>query len=250
MKRAGLWLLVVFLVPLVCEADISVKEKADQAWAARENPRQVMTAIRLYQELADKDPDDFDSRVKVAMSVYWLLEELEYEMDKDEKVRLYDRAINGCNQILEKDEDNVAAWHWLIWDMGALTLVKGIFSGWNLREAIVGTIMVAKGDADFHYGGVYLYWGRVIYETPGLMGRFLHFTDEDSVWLYEKAIEVEPRYLRSHYFLGETYEKLGRTGEAKKQYQYCVDTPDDVLPGMEPETRLYKKRAGKKLADM
>jgi len=243
MKRWMLWSALLVLAPLTCRAEDRLREMARAAWEARESPAQAIRAVELYQRLVDKDPDDFESRILVARATYWLLEELQYDMDKDEKIELYERAIKGCNEIIAKDEDNVAAWYWLIWDMGALTLVKGVFSGWNLREAIVGTIMVAKNDADFHYGGVYRYWGRVIYETPGLLGRFLHFTSDDSVWLYKRAIKVEPNYLRTHFFLAQTYEKMGRKEEAEREYRFCADLPDHALADMAPENRLYKRLA-------
>ena len=82
------------------------------------------------------------------------------------------------------------------------------------------------------------------------MGRFLHFSDEDSVWLYQKSIAVEPRYLRTHVFLAETYEKMGREEEARKEYQFCVELPDHALAGMEPENRWYKEIARKRLAKL
>jgi tetratricopeptide (TPR) repeat protein len=249
MKRLIGLCVAIVLLPAAGRAG-GLKDKADAAWAARDDVKQTLLAFELYEQLAKQNPNDFESRIRMARAAYWAMEELEADLSKNEKIDMYDRAIRACNEVIEKDPENVAAWHWLIWDMGALTLVKGVFSGWNLREGIVGTIMVAKNDVEFHHGSVYLYWGRVVYETPGLMAKFLHFADEDSLWLYGKAIEIEPDYLRAHIFMAETYEKLGRKEEAKKEYRFCVDLPEDALPGMEPENRLYKKLAAERLKDL
>lgn len=238
------------LLPLTCNAEDNLKARAEAAWAAREDVSQALIAVDLYKQLAAKDSDDFESRICLARAAYWALEEQRADLDKKKKIEIYENVIKRLNEILAKDEDNVEAWYWLIWDMGALTMVKGVFSGWNLREGIVGTIMVSKTDVNFHYGGVYRYWGRVIYETPGIIGRFLSFNNEDSVWLYKKAIVIDTRYLRNHFYLAETYEKMGWKNEAIKEYEFCVNLPDDALPSMVPENRLYKRLSRERLEDM
>ena len=250
MKQTMLVVGLLVLLPVLARADGDLKSRADAAWEARENPAQARVAVDLYQQLAAKDPADVESRLRVARGTYWLLEELKVEMEKEQKTALYDRAIKGCNDIIARDEDNVGAWYWFMWDQGARTLINGVFSGWDLRAAIVGTIMVAKGNVNYDSGGVYRYWGKVIYETPGLMGKFLHFSGADSVWLYRQALKVEPKYLPTHLFLAETFEELGRAADAKKEYQFCVDQPDNTLPLFGPETRLYKRLAREKLAKL
>ena len=247
MKRwLVLFLLAAFFSGNARAAD-PLAATAAAAWEKRADVTQALLAVDLYHRLAAADPKDFDSRLRVARGVYWILAELETPLDKDEKLRLYEQAIQGCNEIIARDENSAGAWNWLMWNMGAYTLERGIFSGWNLREAIVGTIMIAKTDVNYDFGGVYRHWARVIFETPGLMGRFLHFTDDDSIWLYKKAIAVDPKYAQNHFFLGETYEKIGRPAEAKKEFDFCAALPDDALPDRVPETQLYKKMAAEKL---
>jgi tetratricopeptide (TPR) repeat protein len=250
MKRWRFVSLILALFPLICNAEDVLKARAEAAWAAREDVNQALLAIELYEELAAQDPNDFESRVRLARVAYWAITEMEADLEKSKKIEMYENAIRRLNEIIERDEDNVPAWYWLVWDMGALTMVEGVFSGWNLREGIIGTIMVSKADVNFHYGGVYRYWGRVIYETPGLMGRFLHFTDEDSIWIYKRAIAVEPNYIRNHFYLAETYQKLGRKEDARKEYEFCVKIPDDALPEIVPETRFYKRLATERLERM
>jgi len=250
MKRTIQLCVIAIFIPMIVQAQTDLKARADAAWAGRGNPEKALLAIELYAQLVAKNPNDFNSRIRLAQATYWAVEELKVDIPKKKKVELYNRAIKACNEIIARDEENVAAWYWLMWDMGARTLVKGAFSGWNLREAIVGTIMVTKKDVSFHYGGIYRYWARVIYETPGLMSKFLHFTNEDSVWLYKRAIAVEPKYLRTRFYLAETYEKMGKKEDAKREYRYCANLPDNAIPELTPETRLYKRLAKERLKKM
>lgn len=249
MKRWMGWCVVLLLVPVVGAAADDLKSKADGAWAGRENPAQTMMAIQLYEQLATQNPSDPAVRIRLATAVYWAVEQ-DPKMPSDKQVAILEKGIKACRQILAKDENHVEANYWLMWDLAAETLAKGVFSGFAFKEAIVGTIMVAKGNVKYWYGGVYCYWARVIYEIPGLLGKFFHFTDDDSIWLYKHSIAIETRYLKNHFFLAETYQKAGRKEDARKEYQFCLNQPDYALPEVTPENRFYKKLAKEGLAKL
>jgi len=250
MRRLIRLILVLVLAPTVSSAKDDLKTRAEAAWLARDKPEQALLAIDLFKELSRQNPNDFESRIFQARAAYWVLEEMRLELDKSQKIKMCESAIQGLHEILGKDEENVAAWYWLVWDLGALTMIKGPFSGWSLKEGIIGTIMVSKGDVNYHYGGIYRYWGRVIYETPGMMKKFLHFADGESVWIYQRAIKAEPKYLRNHFYLAETYEKMGQKDQARKEYEFCASLPEGALPEIIPETRFYKRLGREKLDNL
>jgi len=247
MRKPGLIMLLGLLLPLVCRPGPDLADRAQAAFQGRGDPAKALLAIELCDQLARQNPGDLDSRIKVGRLVYWVIEEQKSVTERSRKIELFEKAIKNLREVIDKDEDNVAAWHWMMWDMGALTLAKGVFSGWNLKDGVIGTIMVSKGDVNFFYGGVYRHWARLIYETPKIMSRFLHFTDLDSIWIYKRAIAVEPNYLLNHFWLAETYEKIGRRQEAGEEYEFCANLPDGALLDMVPENRLYKKLARERL---
>lgn len=249
MKNRFAWALMFFVWPASAGAADDLQSRAETAWAGRENPARTLLAVQLYEQLANKNPADFSSRVRLAQAVYWAVEQSP-NLPSEKSVPLLEKGVKACREVLAKDENNVEANYWLMWNMGALTLARGIFSGFAFKEAVVGTIMVAKGNHKYWYGGVYCYWGRVIHEIPGLLGKFFHFSPEDSVWLYQHAIAIEPRYLRNHFFLAESYEKMGKKEEARKEIQFCLNQPDNALPEIVPENRFYKKLAREKLAKL
>jgi hypothetical protein len=256
MKKVIFLLILLFPISGICQQ--SLKKKADQAWAQRDDPQKAMLAFLLYDKLARDNTDDIDAKIMTARAGYWVLEIDEIlaglgerpRMSKNEQVKIADKGISACRKILKTDDKHMEASYWVIWNMAARTLAKGIFSGFAFRDSIVGTIMVSKADVTYQYGGIYRYWARIIHEMPGLLGKFFHFTDNDAVKLYKEAIEIEPAYLRNHFWLAETYEKMDLKKMAVSEYKFCIEQKDGALPELDPENRLYNKWAAKRLEEL
>ncbi len=249
---------MVLLFPFTVTAQDDLRERAKEAWQHRDDLDRAQEAAGLYEKLAEEDPADTDVRIRLARATYWVIEADEilsgvrdtHRMGKNKQAMYADKGIAACREVLDIDSENHRAHYWMIWNMAARTLAKGLFSGFAFKDSVLGTIMVSKADHSYMYGGIYRYWARIIYEMPGLLGRFFHFTDEDSVTFYKKSIAIQPNYLRTHFWLAETYEKRGREKKARKAYQFCVDLPEGSLPEVAPENRLYRLWAEKRLEKM
>jgi len=235
-------LAALLLAPFSGDAADDLLARADAAWAGRDNKAQTLIAIQLYEQYAAKNPADAAVRIKLAHATCWAFEQ-DPEMGKDKIIALMEKGIKACNEVLAKNEDDPGANYWLMWNMAGKTLMKGVFSGFAFKEALVATIMVSKSDVGYEYGGVYCYWALVINSLPALLGRFFHFSNDDAIWLYQRAIKIEPRYLRNHFFLGAANQLGGKKDLARKEYQFCVSQPDDALPAAVPENRLYQRLA-------
>jgi hypothetical protein len=240
------------MAPFLCRAEEDLKSRTKAAWAKRGDPAKAKLALDLYEKMAAKDPDDFDSRIKLAKAAYWVVEmdDQTQAMSKDQKVKISNKGVKACKEVLVKNEDHVGASYWLMWNMAARTYNKGIFSGFAFKDSIVCTIMVAKGDINYEYGGIWRYWARVIFEIPSLLGKFFHFTDEDTIWLLKRSLDVNPNYLRTRFWLAESYEDMDKDDLAKKEYEFCVNYDENTIPQLAPENRLYKKWAQERLEEM
>jgi tetratricopeptide (TPR) repeat protein len=251
-------LLALVLAPAAVRSQDALADKAEAAWAARGDLAQALLAVELFEQLASRAPGDTSVRIKLAQAAYWAVELDEAisnttgadRMDKDRQAALTEIGITACREVLARDQAHVGANYWLMYNMAARTLAKGIFSGFAFRDSVVGTIMVSKADVDYHYGGVYRYWGAVIVQIPDLLGKFFHFTKDDSVFMYQQAIAAEPRYLRTHVWLAECYQEMDRNDLAKAEYEFCVAQDPDALPDAAIENAVYKKLAEKRLAEM
>jgi len=249
---------VVLLFPFTALTQDGLRGRADAAWHHRHDLDRAKEAVELYEKLCKEGPHDMEVRIRLARATYWVIEADEIlsgvhgtpRMDKNKQARYAEKGIAACREVLDIDSENHRAHYWMIWNMAARTLAKGLFSGFAFKDSLLGTIMVSKADHSYMYGGIYRYWARIIYEMPGLLGRFFHFTDKDSVTFYKKAIAIQPNYLRTHFWLAETHEKRGEEKKARKSYQFCVDLPEGSLPEVAPENRLYRLWAKKRLEKM
>jgi hypothetical protein len=257
MKRALAFCMVVCLAPTLGLGQ-ELKDKAAAAWAGRSDPAKAREAVDLFAQLAAANPNDVASRIMTARAAYWVVEQDEVmaeingaaRIPNDQQVEVLDKGVLACHEVLAKDINNVEANYWLMYCMAARTLAKGIFSGFAFRDSVVGTIMVSKGDVKYHFGGVYRYWGAIIYQIPGLLGKFFHFSDEDSVFLYQQALAVEPKFLRTHIWLADVYLKMGKKDLARKEYEFCANQADGVLVEADLDNQIYKKLAAKRLGKM
>lgn len=251
MKRLTCLCLLLVLLPMAGRSGEGLKGLADKVWAGRDDPQNAMLALEYYEQIAVKNPKDPGAVVDFARAAYWAIDEMKLDMSKSRKVEVYEKAIKLCKDVVDKDPDNMDAWLYIIYDMGGLTLVKGILlGGWGLRDAVVGTIMVSRLDVTLNYGGIYRYWGSVIFNTPGVLKKFFHFSDEDSLWLYDKSVAIEPGFLKTYILKADTYKKMGRKDKAKQMYQFVIDQPENILPDLVAENRVYKRQAEELLADM
>ncbi|MFO8056005.1 MAG: hypothetical protein R6V10_01745 [bacterium] len=247
----------LFFLPLSVFGHDDLRNRADAAWQDRDDQAKAEQALELYRKLAEQHPDSIDLRIREARAAYWVIEVDEIRsavydterMDKDEQAAFANQGIAACREVLSRDSENHRAHYWLIWNMAARTLAQGLFSGFAFKDSIMGTIMVSKADHSYQYGGIYRYWARIIHYMPGLLGRFFHFTEKDAVRFYKQAIGIQPNYLRSHFWLAETYEELDMPGKAKEEYRFCVDFPEGSLPEVAPENKLYRLWAKKRLEE-
>jgi hypothetical protein len=258
MKKTVCFFLVLALAPSLCLSEDSLEQRAKAAWDRRDELDQALLAVELYEQLAQKDPGDIESRIMIARATHWAIEADEIlaeltgrdKMSRNAQAELMELGIKACREVIEKDPENIEANYWIIWDMAARTMAKGIFSGFAFKEAIMGTILVSRKDVTYQYGGIYRYWARVIHEIPGILGRFFHFTEEDSVILYKKCIEIEPGHFDTRFRLAQSYEDLDMDEKAREQYEFCASQPADILPEAAAENRLFKRWAQKRLQEM
>ena len=224
-------------------------KKGDEYFEKRDRIESCLKAIKFYQKATRLKPEDNEIRLKLARLTHWTAGELGLEtMDKNQRVEIFKIGAKACEEILAREPRNPYAHFWRMWNLAGETIAEGIFrGGYSFKEAIVGTIFAGNGDLDYFYGGIYRYWARVIYEIPGLLGRFFHFTPRDSVWLYQQALKVEPNFLMTRFWLAETYLKMKQKDKAIKELEYIVKTPSDILPEVEIENRFYQEQARKLL---
>ncbi len=226
-----------------------LRSQADEVWAKRDSLEKAQKAVDLFEQIAKQDPDDIEARVMLARATYWVAEQEPEQIKEKQILEILMRGINACNQVLAKDPDHVGARYWLMRNMAAKNTLESIFD-FDLNLAVVGTIYISKGDVNYHFGGVYRYWGEVIYTIPGLLGKFFNFTIENEIWLLKQSVDLDPRFLKARYLLARSYVKKKDEDRARIELNKIIKASPDDLPGYEPENRFYQKLAREMLEDL
>jgi len=221
--------------------------QGDALWKQRDTVEGTRGAIAAWEAAAKVKNRDADLWIKIAVG-YYQLGELAAENDNKTKLEVCKKGLEAIKQALNINPENLAAVFWKMVIQGRLTEAKGLLSGFDFGNAIRSTIFVASRDHTFYHGGIYRFWGRVMYQIPPVVGRFFKFRPEDSVGMYEQTMKISPYFFQTRLYLAETYIKMKDLEKAKKNLEWIVNTDPEKLPECAPENRVYQKRAKTLLA--
>lgn len=225
-----------------------LKAGAAKAWEKRGSREGTQEAIDRWETVAQKDPKDLEVRANLAHAYYWLGEV--YETDVDKKIGLFEKGAEHGYAALEVDEDYIPAVYWTAVCVGS----RGVNSAFvqKLRYARKAKALqekVLERDETFFHGGTHLFWGRFHVVADGLAGG----TFEESYGHFEKAIQIQPSYLRSYFMYAQNTllaitrkspEKIKEDREkARTLLKKVLDTPADVLSDAVPENEVAKRQA-------
>ncbi len=242
----------IFSISLHAESFEDLVKKGDDYFAKRGTMENCLKAVESYGQAAAMNGKDIPVRLKLGRATYWCAGELgEKTLEKKQKVEILRKGVKASEEILKLEPRNPGAHYWRMWNLAAVTVAEGVLSGgYSFKEAIVGTIFVSNGDLNYFYGGVYRYWARVIYEIPGILGKFFHFSEPDAIMLYEQALKVEPNFFMTRYWMAESYVRMKDEEKAKEQLRYLIKTSPDILPEATVENKFYQDLAKKLLAEL
>ncbi|MBZ0253703.1 MAG: TRAP transporter TatT component family protein [Candidatus Methylomirabilis sp.] len=225
-----------------------LKAGAKAAWEKRSTREGTQEAIDRWETAAQKDPKDMEVRADLAHAYYWMGEV--FETDTDKKIGYFEKGAEHGYAGLEVDENYIPAVYWTAVCVGS----RGVLSSFvqKLRFARKAKALqekVLETDETFFHGGTHLFWGRFNVVADGLAGG----TFEESYSHFERAIQIQPNYLRAYLMYAENTllaitrkspEKIEADREKAKQLlKKVIDTPASVLPEAEPENVVAKRQA-------
>jgi len=251
MKSAKILVLVGVFFFLLSGANSTAQSQQWQeivsTWQKRKDFNQLMRVVSLCQEYIKNHPEDLTAKIYLARACYWASLRGE-KLSGSERIKLLELGMKVAKQVIEKSPRNLEAHYWLLYCAGERSIQKGILrAGYPMYWGFRSTIIVSSQNVDYFYGGIYRYWGRAIYDAPGILGWLCDFTTKDALSLLNMALESEPRYFRNHLYLAECYLKMKQTQKAIKELEWIVNTPPSILPEAEPENAFFQKKAEKLL---
>ena len=214
----------------------------DALYKDRENLGSARKATEIWAARLNTNPRDFEAAYKLSRARYWLGTNGLPEPDR--KAAL-EAGIAAGRVAIALDAKRPEGHFWLAANMGALAesfgLRQGIRYRGPIKDALLTTLQIDPGFLD---GSADRALGRWYYKVPGLFGGSNKRSEEH----LRKSLTYNPNSVISHLFLGDTLADMGRTDEARKEYQSAIDAPFD--PDWTPEDRRFKEQAKQLLAKL
>lgn len=250
------------------DADPQVAQ-GDELWQARADRAKAEAAVKSWEEAAALDPTRADIQLKLAYAYYFLANaHARWDADgEDRQLGLYEKGLvagenaiklavpafakkirdgaGWAEAVKEVGPEGVPALYWYATNLGKWALLDGFTTILSHKDDVAAIMKrVLEVDPGFFHGAPHRYFG--VYRTkipfPGgdLPASRKHFED---------AVKLAPNYVDTKVLFAEAYAvKAQDEALFEKLLNEVINTPDDVLPELVPETK-NAKRVAKELLD-
>jgi hypothetical protein len=227
----------------------AVSEKLKQVdslykqYESTENQEPLKQAVAMLDGLSQSDSSNYDVAWRRARAYYSLGDDARANQ---EKLRLFDQAIQSGKHAVELKADGVEGHYWLGVSDGEYGQAKGMFKALsmtkNIRAEMEAVIRINPG---YENGGAYLVLGRMDYELPGVMGG----SKKRAIEEYEQGLKVAPSNPLMKVYLAESYIDAGRKDDGRNLLNQVLNNSGDKSPEMrdarKQARKLYDKNFGK-----
>ena len=213
----------------------SLIDQAEQAWKLRDTKEGTEEAIGFLRAALREDPDKVEYLVWLAQSLYWL-GSVHIE-DREARMALFKEGEEVGEHALLLEPSHLGAMYWTANNIGRKAEERGKFATVRvLRRLKVLQRKTLKADETFFFGGPHLFWALYYAKAPWPM------EDADRACEhFERALEIENRYLRTYELYVEYYLLEKDRDRARSVLEKVRRTPASILPEAEPENKVAKE---------
>jgi hypothetical protein len=245
-------------------------DEGDKLWLGRDEKASLEGAIAAWERALTASPADAGLLVKLARARYFLADgflrgDLEaYLTSLEQGVAFAERAlaaaspafaasVKGGDPVMEAVEEvgpeGVPGLYWYATNLGKWSKAKSFAVMLGNKDTYRAAMerCLALDPAYFH-GGPDRYFGAYYAVAPSFAGGDLGKSEEH----FHRALVAAPDYLATKVLMAENLAvKKGDRALYERLLREVLAASDDVMPGLEPETRVEKQKAAEllKLAD-
>ena len=221
-KRGFLILLLLFFGGSTRSEEVSLFQKADRLFAARDDPEKLRKAISLLEEGLASKPPDYEILWRLAKYKNYLAGHVS---SKDDKSKLYESAIDLAKKAIENNDQRPEGHFWLAANYGEYAELKGPFKSlWLVRTIRQEFERVFEIEPGFDNGNLYLALGEMYLRLPWLMGG----NHQRGLELLETGVKTGPTNADLLVTLAEYYLKDNRKSEARKLLETTLTLNDPL----------------------
>jgi len=216
--------------------------RGDSLWKQRDSIEKTRQAIAVWEEATKIKRRDPDLWAKIARGYFWL-GELTPVGDKKKRMDACTKGIKAAQKAIDIEPEHLPARFWRIVLHGRYIEARGLLSGFDFGESIKTTLLITSRDETYYNGGIYRFWGRVMWSVPPVIGRFIKLDIKDSIETYEQALRISPHFLETGLYMTDSYIKMGEKDKARQTLEWMVKADPEKMPEYAPENRLYQRMA-------
>ena len=258
-------------VPKAQPGDLAAIEKAAQdAWEKRADEAQLKAAIDQLRKAVATAPSKTSNYVKLAKALYfWGDGFLRFDEKNEEMIQAFEQATYYAEQALRLQneefqlsvcagdsykktvktirKEDIPAVYWYAVALGKYGLAKSIVIVLDNKDKIAAMMrMIRRVDPNYHHGAADRYLGAFHTKIPFPKGDLPR-----SKKYFETSIKRAPNYLATRVLMAQMLApKLKDRALFKAQLDYVMAASLDVIPGMEPEHAIEKRKAEALLDDI
>lgn len=238
------------------------RAKADSLWELRGEPDKAIEMLNAYIEAAKLDPTNVDLAARLSRAYYLVANYVETDLEKKDELftlglEVGERALglfpefrkiyaetNDLKQAIKGvGLEGIEVIYWTGANLGKWAAEKNLLVRLGNKSKIEAyNQRVFDLDRNFFYGAADRFFGALPTRVPGgdlNLSKF-HF---------EKSIELAPNYFGTRTLYAEYYATKAQDKETfRKQLEYVINTPYDLIPEIAPENK-YEQIHAKKLLE-
>lgn len=240
MTMTSLILIATFLlVPGFSNSRLQQKDsisRADDLFAARDNPENIKQAIVLMEQLVAREPSNYEALWRLARSRYYAGDR---EKDQARKTKLFQSGVDAAKKAVALDTKRVEGHFWFGANEGEYADLKGALQSLGLVKTIRKEFEAALAiDPGYEDGAIYSALGQIDLNLPRLFGG----NERRGIERLEEGLKIGPANAELKVTLGEVYQKKGKRDEARKLFESVLSVTDPSRTTIEMEELRTKAR--------
>jgi tetratricopeptide (TPR) repeat protein len=237
---------------------------AEAAWKDRKNIKSLETAVASWREAIAVAPKKTTNYIKLAKALYLLgdgyyrfdedreeemlkaLEEATFFSERALKIQNPDFTFSMCARdpfkktLKTLTKNDVPAVYWYAVALGKYGLAKNIMIVLENKDRIYGMMrFIVKTHPHYWHGAAFRYLGAFHTKIPFPKG-----DPKKSKKYFLRSIKQAPNYLATRVLMAQMLApRLKDRAMFKEQLEFVINAPVDIMPGLEAEHSIEKRKA-------
>jgi|GEM_PF-6602396 len=190
--------LIIFSSICLYAIDNKIFEEADNAFFQRSQPKMAFEALRLYKEIYQRHPNNYEAAWRVSMGCYYL--GFEVERNKEIKKKLFKEGRDAGLAAVQIDPTQAEGHFWAAINMALYGESVGMFKVlFTLNTICTHLNLSINIDQSYAFGGAQRVLGKINESLPLLLGG----SNELAEKYYNEAIRYSPNEPLNYLFMAK-----------------------------------------------